>query len=75
MLFVIVLLFTPTRAEPILVPVFAVYAGLIARLILDVGFWYVLVRRRLPHQHATEVNIGILVQKHCQTKSPLIVRK
>lgn len=47
-LFVIVLLFTSTRTEPILVPVFATYAGLIARLILDVGFWYVLARHELP---------------------------
>ena len=51
----VVLLFTPTRTEPVLVPVFAMYAGYIARLILDVGFWYVLVRRKLPHTHPTEV--------------------
>ncbi|KAF6040641.1 ANKH [Bugula neritina] len=47
-IFVIGLLFTPTRTEPVLVPVSALYAGLIARLILAVGFWYVFARDKLP---------------------------
>ncbi|XP_067947940.1 progressive ankylosis protein homolog B-like [Watersipora subatra] len=53
-LFVLLLLFTSKTIEPMLVPIYSVYAGYVARLILDAGFWYVLVRRKLPETHETE---------------------
>ncbi|KAF6040642.1 hypothetical protein EB796_001055 [Bugula neritina] len=53
-LFIVVLLFTPTRTEPVLVPVSALYAGLIGRLIVTVGFWYVLARDNLPERHPSK---------------------
>lgn len=54
--FTVVFLFSPTRTEPILIPIFALYAGNIGRMILDAGFWYVLVRRKLPNQAKDQVS-------------------
>ncbi|XP_067947939.1 progressive ankylosis protein homolog B-like isoform X4 [Watersipora subatra] len=53
-LFVLLLLFTSKTIEPMFVPIYSVYAGYVARLILDAGFCYVLVRRKLPETHGTE---------------------
>ncbi|KAF6038000.1 ANKH [Bugula neritina] len=52
--FTVALLFTSTRTEPVLVPVFSLYAGIIGRLVIVIGFWVILVRRLLPDKKPTE---------------------
>ena len=59
-LFTIAFLFTPTRTDPIIIPIFAMYAGNIGRMILDIGFWYVLVRRKLPNESKSHVSVNFL---------------
>ena len=47
---VLLLIFTPAikaGIHPIFVPIISLYMGNLSRLVLDIGFWYKLVRPRL----------------------------
>lgn len=61
--FTICLLFTPTRTDPVLIPIFSLYAGYIGRLILCTGFFYVYVYRNLRDRHAEGTEQPVTVRK------------